>query len=108
MEMSRRHGDFALAGAAVVLPQYDGVCSGARVALIGVASTPLRATGVERGLEGERPGDVLFKRAAEQASESLEEPLSDIHASSEFRRHLAGAMVERALTQAFERARGGS
>jgi CO/xanthine dehydrogenase FAD-binding subunit len=104
MEMSRRHGDFALAGAAVVLPLRDGACSGARIALFGVASTPVRATEAEQALEAERPGDALFKRAAELASASLEEPLSDIHASSEFRRHLAGVMVERALAQAFERA----
>ena len=74
------------------------------IALFGVASTPVRATSAEQALEKERAGEALFRRAGELARESLEEPLSDIHASSEFRRHLAGVMVERALAQAFERA----
>jgi carbon-monoxide dehydrogenase medium subunit len=103
MEMSRRHGDFALAGAAVVLTVRGGVCSGVRIALFGVASTPVRAVSAEQALEGEQPGEALFKRASELGSASLDEPLTDIHASAEFRRHLAGVMVERALTQAYER-----
>ncbi len=103
-EVSRRHGDFALAGAAVTLTTDGGACSDARIALFGVGSTPLRAGQAEQVLKGERPSDSLFEQAAQKASQEIGEPLSDIHASSEFRRHIAMTLTRQALAEAASRA----
>ena len=106
-EASRRHGDFAMAGAAVTLSvDGGGRCSEAKVVLFGVGATPLRARVAEEIVTGEQPEDRLFAHAGQKASEALEEPLSDIHAPEEFRRHLARVLTQRALTEAAERAGG--
>jgi carbon-monoxide dehydrogenase medium subunit len=104
-EVSRRHGDFALAGVAATLTLGSrGECAGARVVLFGVAPTPVRIKAVEEALAGEALSDVLFERASQSASEGLDETLSDVHATAEFRRHLAKVLTRRALTEAAARA----
>jgi CO/xanthine dehydrogenase FAD-binding subunit len=103
MEVARRHGDFALAGVVATL-RLDGPISEARIALFGVASAPLRAGEAEDLLVGERPGEALFEEAGRRAAAGIEEPLSDVHASGEFRRHLAATLVKRALAEAASRA----
>jgi carbon-monoxide dehydrogenase medium subunit len=107
-ELSRRHGDFAIAGAAVTLSiPGRGRCASARIVLFGVGPTPVRARGAEEVLVGESLGPPLLEIAARRASEDLDEPLSDVHASAEFRRHLAGVLTRRALSEAMTRAGGG-
>ncbi len=106
-EVSRRHGDFALAGAIVTLTLADGgSCSDARIALFGVGSTPLRAREAEQLLTGQDLNDDLIERAGQQAGAEIDEPLSDIHATSEYRRHLVGVLTQRGLSEAFARAGG--
>ena len=101
-EVSRRHGDFALAGAASLVALDDnGNISYARLTLTG--TTPIRAAEAEQSLLGEKPTDALFKNAAERATENLEQD-SDIHASAEYRRCACQALARRALAQASERA----
>ena len=107
-EISRRHGDFAMTGAAVTLAVGDaGRCSEARIVLFGVGPAPVRARGAEQLVVGEVLGQPLLERAGRKASEDLDEPLSDVHASAEFRRHLAEVLTRRTLTEAAERAGGG-
>jgi carbon-monoxide dehydrogenase medium subunit len=103
-EMARRHGDFALAGATVTLKLDGGSCSDARVVLFGVGATPLRVQQAEERLVGERIDAKLMSEVSREISVSIDEPLSDIHATAEYRRNLAGVLTERALTQAVERA----
>jgi len=101
-EVSRRHGDFALAGAAsVVALDNSGAIIHARLTLTG--STPLRAHAAEPMLLGERPSESLFKNAAARAAENLEAD-SDLHASAEYRRHACKVLAGRALLQAAGRA----
>ena len=107
-EVARRHGDFALSGAAVTMTLDGDRCSDARIALFGVGATPVRATGAEDALRGNAATPEILDKAANAARDELDEPLGDIHASSEFRRHLARTMVRRALAKAAERARNGS
>jgi carbon-monoxide dehydrogenase medium subunit len=104
-EVARRHGDFAMAGAAVAL-ELDGSrhCSEARIVLFGVGPTPVRAREAEGGVNGEGPNEKLFEQAGQKASEEIEEPLSDIHASAEYRRHLARVLTRRGLAEAVARA----
>ncbi len=103
VEFARRAGDFALAGAAVTLETDAGHITNPRVTLFGVGPTPLRATAAEEVLAGERPSEQLAEAAAQKAREQVEEPLSDVHATAEYRKHLAGVMARRAIAQAIER-----
>lgn len=103
-EMTRRHGDFALAGAAVTLTMNAGACSDARIVLFGVGATPLRVQQAEERLVGERVDAELIGEVGREIKSSIDEPLADIHATSEYRRNLAGVLAERALLEALERA----
>jgi aerobic carbon-monoxide dehydrogenase medium subunit len=89
-EFSRRHADFAVAGAAV---------SGGAIALFGVADTPVRAREAERLLAG----DADAGEVAAAATDGLD-PNTDVHGGAAYRRRVARACVERALA----RARGGA
>jgi CO/xanthine dehydrogenase FAD-binding subunit len=100
-EVSRRHGDFALAGAAALIAvNANGDISHCRLTLTG--ATPIRARSVEESLIGAKPSEALFQDAARRASETLE-PDSDIHASAEYRRSACAALARRALAQAAQR-----
>ena len=106
-EVARRHGDFALAGVACALT----VDSAGRVAecglgLTGVGMTPVRAGGAE-GLVCGRSGGPVVWAAAGDAVRNAVEPESDVHATAEYRRQLAGVLTHRALARAYERACGG-
>jgi CO/xanthine dehydrogenase FAD-binding subunit len=107
LELARRHGDFALAGVgALVTLGEDGVIVDARIALIGVGDTAVRVEGAERSLVGRSPTADVHAEAARAVEDELE-PNSDIHASADYRRHVAGVLVRRALGTAVERAKGG-
>jgi carbon-monoxide dehydrogenase medium subunit len=103
-EVSRRHGDFALVGVAAQLTLDEtGTISAAHLALMGVAETPVRMREAEALLLGQLPGEELFHTAAEKACADLDPP-TDLHASSEYRRSVAGVLVRRALHTAAEQA----
>lgn len=102
-ELSRRPGDFAMAAAAATLQVGTaGAIIHACIALGAVADTAIRCPEAERVLRGQVGGRTAFEEAAVLASASLTPP-SDVHASSGYRRHLAKVLVERALTQAWQR-----
>jgi CO/xanthine dehydrogenase FAD-binding subunit len=107
VEFTRRHGDFALAGAAAVVTLSEtGACERAAIALLAAGPTPVRATAAEEWL----PGVVVDERTAAEAGARTAagtRPPSDVHGSTEFRRGLAEVMVRRALLLAAQRARGG-
>ena len=106
-EISRRHGDFAMAGVAASLTlDHDGRIVDARLALSGVASIPLRAAAAEAGLVGAAPTDEAFLAASSEATALLDPP-DDIHATAAYRKHIAGVLVRRALRAAHERALAG-
>lgn len=105
-EVSRRHGDFALAGVAVVLTCDDrGTVSSARIALLSVHERAVLAETATRTLIGERPTPQAIDAAADAAARRDADPAADIHASSAYRRHLTRVLVRRAVTRAVERAR---
>jgi carbon-monoxide dehydrogenase medium subunit len=106
-ELARRHGDFALAGAiATVTLAGGGAIESARLVLFGVGATPVRAAAAEAMLVGEQPTETVFEAAAAKAAADLDDPLSDVHASADYRRSLAGVMARRALAEAAVRAAG--
>jgi aerobic carbon-monoxide dehydrogenase medium subunit len=94
-EVARRHGDFAIVGAVAAVEASSGAPTRAGIALFGVAPTPVRASGAESALVG----GADPAEAGRLATEGLE-PADDIHASSEYRQHLAAVVVERALRRA--------
>lgn len=98
-EFSRRAGDFAIAMAAVLIRREQGRIEEARITLGGVADRPLRRTSAEKAMIGELPTDALIEEAADLSIDDLD-PMTDIHASSDYRRDLARAMTRRALKQA--------
>ena len=103
-EFSRRSGDFALTGVAVVLQLgAGGLIADARIGLSGVSISPVRATRAERSLVGQAPSEELWRAAAAEVSADLSPP-SDLHATSNYRRQLAATLSRRALAEAHGRA----
>jgi CO/xanthine dehydrogenase FAD-binding subunit len=107
VELSRRSGDFAIVGVATLLFIEDGgVCKEARIALGGVAPTPIRAEEAEELLSGQVITEELIKKAGAEAAEATEtEP--DYHASAEYRKDMARVFVQRGLHEALSRVKGG-
>jgi aerobic carbon-monoxide dehydrogenase medium subunit len=102
-EVARRHGDFALVAVATLLSiDRAGRIGSARIALGGVGPAPIRARTAEQVLVGESPTDEAFRAAAATVAQALE-PDDDIHASADYRRHLATVLVRRALATAHSR-----
>jgi carbon-monoxide dehydrogenase medium subunit len=101
-EFSRRAGDYALAMCAAFLRIDAGRIVDARLGVGGAADRPSRIAPAEALLIGSDGGGESRREAGRLAAEAIE-PLEDVQASAEFRRHLVQAMVERALTQAVAR-----
>jgi CO/xanthine dehydrogenase FAD-binding subunit len=100
VEISRRHGDFALvAAAASVDVDPSGHIALARVALGGVGPVPIRAREAEAMLMGQRPTAALLAQAAASVMGQTDPP-DDIHASAEYRREMSAVFTRRALTAA--------
>ncbi|MCV2488889.1 FAD binding domain-containing protein [Geodermatophilus sp. YIM 151500] len=108
-EIARRPGDYALAGV-VCGVELDGAgrCAGARVALFGVAATPVRAHGAERVLDGAVPDDAALDAAAAAAFDGVDVIGDEVHASAGYRRRAGAALVRRALTAAVRAAGEGA
>jgi aerobic carbon-monoxide dehydrogenase medium subunit len=103
VEFARRHGDFAIVSAAALLEvDSTSTIKRASIALGGVGYAPLRVTGVETAVLGQKATIELWAEAAKACSTI--EALDDVHASSAYRRRLAVAMARRALQAAGERA----
>ncbi|MCZ7526911.1 MAG: FAD binding domain-containing protein [Acidimicrobiia bacterium] len=104
-ELPRRHGDFAMAGTAVTVDlDPEGCVADARIIVFGVESAPARVSSAEAMLRGERPGAAVYSRAAGAVCDAIRNPLDDIHASGDYRRHLAGVLTERGLVDGVGRA----
>jgi CO/xanthine dehydrogenase FAD-binding subunit len=104
VEYARRHGDFALGGAAVTLKVgRDGRCERATIALLSAGPVPVRAEAAERQLRGAKLDETSIVAASVEAVKGLH-PTSDIHGGTEYRIGLLRVMTERALTKAAQRA----
>ncbi|QEX15783.1 molybdopterin dehydrogenase [Hypericibacter terrae] len=103
VEFARRLGDFAVAAAAVMIA-LDGkdTVTRAAIALAGVGPVQTRLTAVEQALLGHRLEPALIDSAAALAAEG--EANEDIHASADYRRHLAQVLTARGLATAARRA----
>jgi CO/xanthine dehydrogenase FAD-binding subunit len=108
MEITRRHHDFCMAGAAAVVTlDEEGQCDQVRLVFLSVGDGPVIAHQAADLLAGQVPTEEAIHAAAEKAAADEIDPSSDIHASAAYRRHLAEVLARRVLTQASDRARGG-
>jgi CO/xanthine dehydrogenase FAD-binding subunit len=104
LEVTRRHGDFALVGVASCLTlDQQGICTRAAIALLGAGETQVRSADAEARLVGNQLSEQVIEAAGTAAMESLE-PIGDIHGSPEYRKQVAGELTRRALTIAWRRA----
>jgi len=102
VEFSRRHGDFAIVSAAVLIEEDKaGKVTRASVTLGGMGPAPVRASEVERALIGE----TIEEKRLREICETLRklDAIEDIHAPASYRQQLATVLPRRALLKAHER-----
>ena len=101
-KLARRKGDaITVTGVAVAVELDDEICSRARIALGAVAPTVMRATSAESFLTGKPFTPELISGAAEQAADESN-PIDDLRASAEYRRHSVNVLTRRLLTRVAE------
>ena len=98
-EFAQRRGDFGVAGVAAIVKMDGQIVTKARIALMGLHDIPMRAHGAEAALV-----ESGIDAAAAAARQEVD-PMTDLHGSAEYRRHLAEALTRRALITAIERSR---
>ena len=106
-EIARRHGDFAIAGTAVMvtLDERDE-CIEVRLAFCGVGETPVDASSAADALVGNKPTETAIIDVAKSV-QAMIDPGGSVHATADYQRHIAGVLTERALQTACQRARDG-
>lgn len=104
-EVSRRHGDYAMAGVAISLNvDRKGRCEKGKIVFFSVGDAPIFAENASRLLEKQSLSDELLENVANVAANEDIEPGSDIHASADYRRHLAKVLTKKTLKRAFNKA----
>jgi carbon-monoxide dehydrogenase medium subunit len=99
VEFARRHGDFAIVSAAVLLVEDSaGKIQRASVVIGGMGTVPIRAVELAQALIGQVPDDKLLREACETCRKF--EAIDDVHAPASYRQHLAAVLSRRALEQA--------
>lgn len=101
-KLKRKTGDWATAGAAVVLRLDAGVVSHVRIALTNVAPTAIRVTTAEDALLGQALTDASINAAAEAAMAACD-PAEDLRGDIEYKTAMAGQMLKRAIRAAAAR-----
>lgn len=107
-EVARRPHDFALIGVVAVMTlDKKDLCQEAKLVYLSAGDGPVSAIEAADLLKGQEITEDLIAAAAEKAATDEIDPGSDIHASADFRRHLANVLTRRALAEAYQRAKGG-
>ena len=104
MKVPQSASGFAVVGVAAQLRLNKGKCEEIRVGITGLAPKPFRALSVENALRGEALDETLIKSAAEKADAEAADAMEDIHASGDYRRHLARVYACRAVQAAAAKA----
>ncbi|WP_326545072.1 xanthine dehydrogenase family protein subunit M [Mycolicibacterium sp. ND9-15] len=104
-EFARRHGDFAIAGAAVAVElDDDDRVTRCGIGLLGLGSTPLRGSHAEESLTGRPVGEISAEEIGRLALEGLDDIPSDLQGSATYRAKLGATMVARAWSCAITEA----
>jgi carbon-monoxide dehydrogenase medium subunit len=105
-ELARRHGDFAIAGAAVAVQlDDDDRVSRCGIGLLGLGSTPRHASGAEDVTVGQRVYDVTAQDIGQLAVRGLQDIPADLQGSASYRAKVGATMVARAWTSAIAEAK---
>jgi carbon-monoxide dehydrogenase medium subunit len=102
-KLKRKIGDYATAAAAVVLTMAGGKVVTCAIGLTNLHETPLLATDAAKAVIGTSLDAATLKKAA-AAAEAIMSPAADARGPVEYRKHVGGIMVTRALTRAAARA----
>lgn len=103
-KLKRKVGDYATAAAAVVLTMSGDKIATCSIGLTNVAETPLLATDAAQAVIGTTLDDAALKKSAAAAA-AIMSPAGDSRGPVEYRKHVGGIMVMRALTRAAARAK---
>jgi len=100
---------FAIVGVAanILLGKGGKSIEQAAIGITGLAAKAFRADAVERALGGKAISEKLIEDASQNAAQGVE-PLSDLHASGEYRREMARVFTRRAVARAIEAAKKGA
>ena len=89
--------------AACVMLNGNSTCKEAKICIGNAAPTVIRAKVAEAKLAGQKLADDLLEQVGLAAAEETD-PVADIHASEDFRRHLVNVLTKRMVKEAWERA----
>jgi carbon-monoxide dehydrogenase medium subunit len=103
-KLKRKVGDYATAAAAVVLTMAGGKVATCAITLTNLHETPLLATDAANAVIGTTL-DAAALQAASSAAQAIMEPAADARGPVEYRKHVGGIMVTRALQRAAQRAK---
>jgi len=103
-KLKRKVGDYATAAAAVVLTMAGGKVATCAIGLTNLHETPLLAADAAKAVIGTSLDAASLKKAA-TAAEAIMSPAADARGPVEYRKHVGGIMVTRALTRAASRAK---
>jgi len=103
LRLTRVAADLTKVSAASVVTVKDGVCVDARIALGGVAPTPVRAKKTEKFLTGKKLEDEVIEKAAGIITEEIS-PISDVRSTNEYREETSKLLVSRVIKLCRERA----
>ncbi len=98
-KLKRKVGDYATAAAAVMLTMAGGKVSTCAIGLTNLHETPLLATDAANAVIGTSLDAATLKKAA-AAAEAIMSPAADARGPVEYRKHVGGIMVTRALQRA--------
>ena len=101
-KLKRKTGDWATAGAAVVMRMSGGRVSTVRIALTNVAPMALRANDAEQALLGQPLSDAAIDAAA-AAAMAITDPAEDLRGDRDYKTAMTGQMVKRAIRNAAAR-----
>ena len=102
-KQKRKIGDYATAAAAVVISRDGDTCTGASVAMTNLSDTPVFSDGASDALAGSDLGDDAVSKAVEAALNDID-PAEDGRGPIEFKKHVAGVVLRRAIERAVSRA----
>jgi carbon-monoxide dehydrogenase medium subunit len=102
-KLKRKVGDYATAAAAVVLTMAGGTVASCSIGLTNLANTPRLAEAAAASLVGSSPDDAALARAADLAR-SVMAPAADARGPVDYKIHVGGIMVARAIKRAAARA----
>jgi carbon-monoxide dehydrogenase medium subunit len=108
-EFARRHGDFAIAGAAVAVElDTDDRIARCGIGLLGLGSTPLRGRAAEQAVIGSAVGEISAEEVGRLAIDGLDDIPADLQGSAAYRGKVGATMVARAFASAISEITGAS